>query len=234
MDFVYGKRTIPMEIRFEDRKTFRVDVPAPDHVLVHAPAGSPDDAIQKAAEDRADWIAEQLAAKRAPRPAASRKYVNGETYLHLGRSFRLDIREDPGRRMPKVRLSGFDLMVVTPKPDPEAVREALDHWYRRQTRLVVLDRIEYFAPRVGAQPAAVRIRGGVGRWAVRSGQGELAFDERLITAPSHVVDCIVAHALCQLVESPRNGRFWARLGAVLPDYRVRMAWLLDHADRLDG
>jgi predicted metal-dependent hydrolase len=78
----------------------------------------------------------------------------------------------------------------------------------------------------------LRVKDQQRRWGSASAKGALNFNWRLVLAPPPVLDYVVVHELCHLLELNHSPRFWARVAAVLPDFRERQAWLREHGPAL--
>jgi predicted metal-dependent hydrolase len=107
-------------------------------------------------------------------------------------------------------------------PRAAAVFEA---WYRRQARLVLAERVAAYAWQTGLQPKKLRIGAARTRWGSCSSKGTLSFTWRLVMAPQQVVDYVVVHELCHLQVKNHSRDFWARVKAILPDYKQQVGWL---------
>ncbi len=71
----------------------------------------------------------------------------------------------------------------------------------------------------------VTIRDQRTRWGSCSSRGTLSFNWRLIMAPPDVMDYVVVHELCHLIEPNHSRKFWQLLAGLLPDFRQPRLWL---------
>ena len=93
-------------------------------------------------------------------------------------------------------------------------------------------RVAYYAPLVGVSYGRITVRNQKTRWGSCSAKKNLNFNWKLMLAPPDVLDYVVVHELCHLVHMDHSQAFWALVGSVLPDYRVRRRWLKEHGDEL--
>ena len=98
-------------------------------------------------------------------------------------------------------------------------REYLQH--RETARALAHARIAHFNADGRYQVRAVRIRNSQTRWGSCSSRGNLNFHYRIALLPPPLVDYVVVHELCHLLEMNHSPRFWAHVEAVIPDYRER-------------
>ena len=52
-------------------------------------------------------------------------------------------------------------------------------------------------------------------------------------APLTIIDYIVVHELCHLIEPDHNDAFWNEVDKVMPAFRERKAWLREKGAGLD-
>lgn len=87
------------------------------------------------------------------------------------------------------------------------------------------ERVAYFAPLVGVEYGGITVRNQKTRWGSCSGKGNLNFNCLLMLTPPDVIDYVVVHELCHLIEMNHSPRFWNEVGRVLPDYKKSRLWL---------
>ncbi|HWH45933.1 MAG TPA: SprT family zinc-dependent metalloprotease [Thermoleophilaceae bacterium] len=151
---------------------------------------------------------------------------------YLGERLALVVRVEPGRTRPHVRRSGESLHVFAGAPGEEAVRDALERWYRRRARAEVASRLDAACARAGTSYTRLSIRGQRTRWASCSQAGAMNFNHRLLLAPPEILDYVVEHEVAHLEVLDHSARFWALVAARCPAYRERERWLRDHGPSL--
>ena len=52
-------------------------------------------------------------------------------------------------------------------------------------------------------------------------------------APERVVDYIVVHELCHLLELNHSRKFWALVAQIIPDYKENKEWLQKNGLRMN-
>ena len=103
---------------------------------------------------------------------------------------------------------------------------------RERTRILVTERVRYFAPLVGVTYNQIAIRAQRTRWGSCSSKGNLNFNCLLGLVPSEVLDYVVVHELCHRKELNHSDRFWNEVAKMLPDYKVRKKWLKENGSNL--
>jgi predicted metal-dependent hydrolase len=213
-------------VRRSDRaRRARIQVTA-DGVEVIVPRRLPLREVEPFVESKRAWIERTLlrmrtAATERPRP---RLEGGGEVPL-LGERLRLRVRVEPARRRDHVARRGDELAVAVAAPGPEAIRAALERWYRGRARVEVARRLDAAVDRVGQSYSGLQIRGQRTRWASCSEKGAMSFNWRLLLAPSEILDYVVEHEVAHLEIHDHSRRFWALLAQRSPDCREHERWL---------
>lgn len=212
----------PAQLKRSRRKTLGISV-LPDGTLeLVAPEHALLESILPRVEKRLAWIKTQRRTFRemnALRPAL--RFVNGATHRYLGRQYRLKIVKGEAQ---EVLLRGAFFQIVTPKADQNAVKQALEAWYRRQARLQFERRLapwsEWCRQRHLPQPK-LRLRRMPKRWGSALQDGTICLNPELIKAPSVCIDYVIAHEICHL-KHPNHGKpFYSELGHIYLDWSSR-------------
>lgn len=96
---------------------------------------------------------------------------------------------------------------------------------REQAKVVLPQKVAYFAARMGLSPQGVQITAAQKRFGSCSQNGKLHFSYRLLRYPEAAVDYVVVHELAHLVHFNHGAAFYALIATILPDYRTRAAML---------
>jgi predicted metal-dependent hydrolase len=98
-------------------------------------------------------------------------------------------------------------------------------WYQEHAIVRLRQKVKRYAKQMGISPASVGVKGYKSRWGSCHSDGRIYFNWRIIVAPHSVVDYVVVHELCHLLQHDHSKKFWKRVCRVLPDYEERKAWL---------
>ncbi len=99
---------------------------------------------------------------------------------------------------------------------------------RREARARVELIVQSEATALDVGVTRLTIRDQVCRWGSCSANGALSFNWRLVLAPHDVLDYVVVHEVCHLVEHNHGPSFWKLVEKRRPDYREHRAWLDQH------
>jgi predicted metal-dependent hydrolase len=176
-------------------------------------------------EEKRPWIERTLRRIREAEEAAAVRLVDGGSVPYLDRLLTLSIRVEPGRVRSFVSMRGDVLEVAVGSPGVEAVRAALEAWYRRRARIDVAPRLDAACARAGVRYTRLSIRAQRTRWASCSSTGAMSFNWRLLLAPPEILDYVVEHEVAHLEVLDHSPRFWRLLGSRVPAYREHERWL---------
>ena len=219
---VYGVRRSPR------RATVSIVIDPHEGVVVRAPERTPVERLDRVVHAKARWIVERLNGRAAHRPTP-REFVSGESFLYLGRHYRLRVvcgqNEDDA-----VRLNGGWLWVPVRAAPRGAegrhqVRARLVRWFRAQAALRLAERFAAWSKKLGIREPPVLIRDQRRRWASCNPQGVIRLNWRVVQAPVRLIDYVVAHELLHLTHRNHTSAFWEVLGRVMQDYDARRAAL---------
>src|SRR3954470_8603230 len=216
---------IDYPIRRSDRaRRARINVSA-DGVEVVVPRRMALRQVVPFVEEKRPWIERTLRRIRAAEEAAAGRLAGGGAVPYLGRSLELRVRVEPGRVRSHVALRGDSLHVAVGEPGADAVRDALEAWYRRRARIEVAPRLDAACARAGTAYFRLSIRAQRTRWASCSSTGAMSFNWRLLLAPPEILDYVVEHEVAHLEVLDHSPRFWRLLGSRSPAYREHERWL---------
>jgi predicted metal-dependent hydrolase len=202
-----------------------------DGLEVLAPQDLSEEALDRHVRGKARWILTKRAALNeigGEQPA--REFCSGESYLYLGRQYRLKVVEDCRAHQVGTKLRGHFL--VTPvRPETrsehrsEEVRRRLQSWYEAHALTKLRERSLVYAERLGERAPAIFLRSQQKRWGSCDKDGVLRFNWRIVMAPLPLLDYVVAHEICHRVEHNHSHRFWRLLETIYPDLELARARL---------
>lgn len=230
----HGGHTIPFTVQFRKRQTVEIQVIPPGVVNVLAPYGLGEKTLSRLVQKKGDWILNKLAAIQE---LESRKivhhFVTGEPFLLLGQRYLLQVIHSPDLKKSIVSLEDKRLILTAPVQEKEALRQALENWYRQKGLEVITERIQFYSRYFDVQPTSIKVKEQKKRWGTCTSERRLLFNWRLVMAPLEVVDYVVVHEMCHMVHMNHSKAFWNLVATILPDYRQRKQWLKENGALLD-
>src|SRR5262249_10802977 len=115
---------------------------------------------------------------------------------------------------------------------PDKLPAALDRWLRNAVRRRAREIIDAAPPELRGRVTTIRVADQKTRWASMTTNGAISLNRRLILPPPEVLDYVVHHELCHLLEMNHSPRFWAHVTRLCPNWRIQRAWLNEHGNEL--
>ena len=226
-----GDRAVEVHVR-RSRRARRLRLWAPPRrpfelVVPWRASAAAVDAFLAASEP---WLAARSA--EAERPSALGLDRAGVVWLG-GEPVPVERKTVGGRQAaagrPGAALRGGRLVVSG--PDAAAVA-SVERWYRREARARLEASVATEATLLAARPARVTVRDTTSRFGSCSSTGTLSFSWRLVVAPPAVLDYVVVHELCHLLEPNHGAGFWRLVAESRPGFDVQRRWLNEHGREL--
>lgn len=206
------RRTIGLRI---DYVGLQVSVP------LDFPFGFPDAEIDMLLQTKANWILKKLA-----------EWQNKESLSHAGVMQRNGLYPLLGDFWkPEIKISGQIQMIPaidnaatessgleyhgTHKP----IQKWINVWYQQQAIICFSERIAVYADKLNVPKPPFKLSQARTRWGSCNNRGIIRLNWCLVQLPLHLVDYVVVHELCHLIEMNHSSRFWELVAGIFPDYQ---------------
>ena len=143
----YGTKNIEFNVEFKNRKTMSISVEPPKKITVVAPVGTSEKEIKESVKSKGAWIVQKLFEFRnIESKRVNREFVNGESFMYLGRNYSLQIHVDENlQNESSVKLFRGKFHVYVKEKNDELIKKAMEAWYREKTDEQVKKRIKYYS-----------------------------------------------------------------------------------------
>ncbi|MBI1398341.1 MAG: DUF45 domain-containing protein [Betaproteobacteria bacterium] len=218
-------RELTFRLRRSMRRTRIAFVVDEDGLTVHCPWNAQPARIDHALQDSAGWILRKLDQWSGRPPRRRLSWQTGDVVEYLGRPITLRVVSDP---LVTIAELGDDqsLFVRLRTPEqPDHVRELVVAWYRRHAQRHFAERVRHFAEALGVDRPRLFLSGAMSRWGSCNTRGHVRLNWRLMQAPAHLVDYVVAHEIAHLRHLDHSRRFWDAVGRIYPDHEAARAEL---------
>lgn len=212
---IYAKGEImitPDQIYRSNRQTLSLSVLKDGKVVVKAPLKMSNETISKFICEKQAWIQEKLAFLHNNH----QKYddiINYKKLLLFGN--RYDIKF---ANVKKIQTSAEDMSVYIPKNTPEdKFLQKIKAWYKKYAKEILEDRVNYLSKIMKLTPTAIKINDTKGRWGACNSRDVVSFNFRVIMLEPSIIDYIIVHELCHLVEMNHSKKFWNLVYSFLPN-----------------
>jgi predicted metal-dependent hydrolase len=196
-----------------------------DLVKVSVPITLSDSRIRDLLTKRTHWIKSKLQ-EQSDRPITPPKeYVSGETVTYLGKNYRLKVLIGG---QPSIKLKRGYVEATVSHTDIDSkntIRCLLERWYRSHAERRLGEKTVRLAGVIGVNPASVTVKNYKSRWGSCSTKGDIAYNWRIILAPHSIVDYVVVHELCHMLEHNHSSKYWKHVERHVPNWRECREWL---------
>lgn len=200
-------------------------------IKVSCPSRTSIGEVENFLRSEADFIRRSLAKvnSRIDNAARPSSYEDGEQVKVFGEICTLHV--NPGYPFKGVRFIYPDIYVNA--STPEQAERVYQRWRKQKLKAKIEEMLEYYVPmyeRKGIKPpSAVTYRTMTSRWGVCTpSTGKLTFNYNLFEAPEELIAYVVVHELAHFLEANHSDRFWAHVGDVMPDYKIRRKTLREY------
>lgn len=208
------------------RKTILLRVTPDVKLVVRAPHSASLDCIREVILKASSWIKKrQKISREWYKKYRQKEIVNGETFLFLGKKYRLKISEYG---------TGIELndSLVIPRNLLPKAKDALIEWYSRQALVKITDRVDRYSKLTGLKCKSIRISNAARSLGACNPNGSLRFTWRVILAPLRIINYLVVHELAHLEHMNHSKKYWDKVKSIMPDYEQRKKWLKDNGHLL--
>ena len=208
---------IPYHLERRARKTIGLKI---NHngLIVHAPNRISQRELERMLLSKADWIVKKL---QALQENQLEKFVweDGASLLLLGNTMELSVRLDSVSRALEHEPGRISVALPTPNNQSSIAKKVLQ-WYKKQALSDFSRRIELLAAKLGVETPPLFLSSARSRWGSCNSRGEVRLNWRLLQAPPHIINYVVAHELAHLREMNHSAKFWATVERIYPDYKT--------------
>jgi len=218
-------------IRSDRRRsaTFRVDQSG---VSFRVPKEIGRQKIVELVEKKTPWIRKKLEYAASLTPPRLLDFENGDPIPYLGKTYCLKVQVGD---YPHVELVGEDILVSVVEQhltNSLHIQLVLERWFLDEAAILLAERLDFYAPIVGVRPTGMQVKAYKARWGSCKMDGQIQFNWRLIHGPVDVLDYVVVHELCHILQHNHSAAYWSEVARVMPDYEVRRKWLSQNGNTL--
>lgn len=191
------------------------------HVELRAPSHVSDEFLLKFLEDKRRWLERNIREREALDAIVplSRRYVDGERFLYLGRRLRLRLVGGALFGPPLIEARDGELRLGLSAEEGAAtdnIRKRLEEWYAQRADDEFRMRVARWGEAMGLRPRKIQVRPLKSLWGSCSAKGDLSFNSHLVKAPPAIIDYIVVHELAHIAHRDHSAAFWSLVERFYP------------------
>lgn len=225
-----NQTNLSYKIKKSTRKTLSIYIEPNGEVTVLAPEHKTDTEIHSAIESKKLQIYRKIAEfEDIKQTQKSRELVSGESYLYLGRNYRLNFVEL--QDVPIKLANGYFSLRLTEKQN---ANEVFKDYYRKKGMIKILERIKIYQHLMNVSFSNLKVMDLQNRWGSYSGVTEtLCFNWKCMMLPIDILDYIVVHELAHIKHANHSAEFWCEVDKIMSDYSKRKNWLRINGASID-
>ena len=201
---------------------------------VRVPNQIRDERIIEILQTKKSWISKIVMQLKEVQIQKSNEFANGEIFLFLGQKYPLKIEE--GYPVGVELSNGYLYTTVRSSDIGEKrkykIQKYLEYWYRSRAKEELIKKVEHYSKLIGVSSKGLRLGSFKSKWGSCDNRSKLAFNWHLIKAPHEIIDYVVIHELCHIIQPNHSKFFWQEVEKYDPDYKNHRAWLKKHGCQL--
>tara|TARA_Y100001934_G_C12084575_1_gene646388 strand:- start:45 stop:755 length:711 start_codon:yes stop_codon:yes gene_type:complete len=221
-----------VEVLRSKRKTSVLHIVG-DELQIRVPNRVRDRKIVEILETKERWIRNKVIQLQNQRITNKREFISGESFYLFGRNLYLKVLEGG-----KVGTQLIDDYLITTVRTSEIgdlrksrIKTYLEKWYIHEAYQKLEEKVMRYSKIIRVSPREIKVRNYKTRWGSCDNKGRLTFNFHLIKAPHEIVDYVVIHELCHMIQPNHSKFFWNEVARFDPSFKNHKKWLkLNGAD----
>lgn len=156
-------------------------------------------------------------------------FVDGAVLSILGEDTTIQITYDKALRSTEISLKNNVLSVSTNKEDPsKRIKRFLVNLAKEKLTALSNEK----AAKINEKISGIDVKDTISRWGSCSHDNRLSYSWRLIFAPLHAFDYVVAHEVAHMRVMDHSPAFWEECQALSAEYSKGKSWMKRHSTKL--
>lgn len=233
---------VPIHVYVEQRKGSRISL-LKEKINIRLPLFFSEQNQKKEIDNLLEWAAKRLQKKNIYAKATlQRDYWEDRQIEFYGDVWTIEYVERPNKHNVEAQLIG-----KTHRVQLVGSFAAYDKNEINATTKSILTKLfkQYYLPKVKKRVAEINaatvqqryqkvtLKYMNSRWGSCSSKGNINLSVRLLFAPEAVIDYVILHELCHLLEMNHSPRFWNLVEQAMPNYASAEKWLKQHGHECD-
>ena len=205
-----------------------------DELQIRVPNRVRDRKIVEILETKERWIRNKAIQLQSQPISKEREFISGESFALFGKNLKLKVLE--GGRV-GTKLDGDYLLTNVRASEIEDVRKFriktyIEKWYIQEAYKRLEEKVIRYSEIIKVSPREMKVRNYKTRWGSCDKKGRLTFNFHLIKAPHTIVDYVVIHELCHIIQPNHSKFFWNEVAKFDPSFKSHKKWLKGNGDLL--
>ena len=227
-----GNVSLEMLIEYTNRKrTISLQV-KDNKLIIKAPRTVSRKNLDEVIQNKQKWIKRRAILDFEEQKLRNRKFIDNEKFYFRGNEYRLSLILGS-----KEEVSIVDgLLLVTCKDyrsmHDKNVKSLIEDFYVNESVKILNTRTNEFAKKMKVQPTGITIKDYVSKWGSCTSKNKISFNWRIIMAPDCIINYLIIHELCHIIEHNHSKNFWNYVGTYCEDFQKKRKWLRENGHML--
>lgn len=201
----------PDYIERSNRRTLLLTVLKNGAVVVKAPISMKDETINRFVAEKQEWIKSKLFMHQKT-VSKFEDVIKYKKFLLYGNKYSIILDS-----VKKIETNEKFQIVMPNKVEPEKILKTLKAWYKKVAKQVLSERLAFVENKIKLKSNSFRIGDSKGRWGSCNSRGAICLNFRVLMLPPALIDYVIVHELCHLVEMNHSKNFWKLVSSFLPN-----------------
>lgn len=201
----------PDYIERSNRKTLMLTILKDGSVIVKAPIRMSEEKISDFVKDKQNWIKEKLFVVNQTKSKFD-DVIHYQKFLLYGNKYSLLMSD-----VKRIETNDKFQIVIPNKTEDDKILKVLKNWYKKAAKQVLGDRLAFIESKIKLKSNLFKIGDSKGRWGACNSKGVISLNWRVLMLPPAIIDYVIVHELCHLVEMNHSKNFWKLVETFLPN-----------------
>jgi len=204
------------------RKTISIEIKN-NQVLLRTPHSISNDEAVIFLKNQNDWVIKKLTEqKKILANRVTPQFKVGSTFKFLGQDYTLKLGTHSSKG---IKIINQNMILGLKTASEDNIKTSIYDFYLKQANDFFFTRTELFSKIIKVSFASIVVKKYKSRWGSCSNLNKLTYNWLLIQAPLEIIDYVIIHELCHIIEHNHSKKFWLNVKKHCPDYKKKRQWL---------
>ena len=230
----FGIDNTSLEIQIERtnrKRTISLQVKN-NKLIIKAPRTVSRKSLDEVIQRKQKWIKQRAILNFEEQNLRNRKFIDNEKFYFRGNEYRLSLIFGSEEEVKIVDGLLLVTRIDDRSLDRKNVKSLIEDWYVRESAKILNTRTNEFAKKMKVQPMGVTVKNYVSKWGSCTAKNKISYNWRIIMAPDCIVDYLIIHELCHIIEHNHSKNFWHHVGTYCENFQKKRNWLRENGHTL--
>ena len=170
-----------------------------------------------------EWIKKKIKLQISRIKLKEEKYNRNNLYLFRGTERKVKITL---ATVDRFQILADKIVISMNKHESETVKQKIVSNFKKIAKITFKDRTDFYLKNMNLNIDKLFIKDYRSKWGLcNKTKKQIFLNWRLIMAPDSVLNYVIIHELCHLIEPNHSKKFWLLVKKYKPNYREDKSWL---------